>query len=61
MESGTENDGPVGLFLKGRSVDQELTEAGKTWRLRIERFESITDPEGSILRLKILSIEDGAS
>lgn len=55
------NEGPSGLFLKGRNVDRELTEAGKTWRLRIERFESITDPEGSILRLKILSIEDGAS
>ena len=54
-------EGPYGLFLKGRNVDRELTEAGKTWRLRIERFESITDPEGSILRLKILSVEDGAS
>ncbi len=61
LRSETENDGPVGLFLKGRNVDQELTEAGKTWRLRIERFESITDPEGSILRLKLLSVEDGAS
>ena len=54
-------EGPCGLFLKGRNVDRELTEAGKTWRLRIKRFESITDPEGSILRLKILSVEDGAS
>ena len=53
-------EGATGLFLKGRSVDQELTDAGKRWRLRIERFESITDPEGRILRLKLLSVEDRA-
>ncbi len=51
----------IGLFLKGRRVDEELTEAGKKWRLRIDRFESETDPEGSILRLKLLSLGDGAS
>lgn len=54
-------EAPIGLFLKGRTADQELTEAGKTWRLQIERFESITDPEGSILRLKLLSVEGSAS
>ncbi len=52
---------PIGLFLKGRRADQELTEAGKKWRLQLERFESETDPEGSILRLKLLSLGDGAS
>lgn len=50
-----------GLFLKGRRVDEELTEAGKKWRLQIDRFESETDPTGSILRLKLLSLGDGAS
>jgi len=52
---------PIGLFLKGRSVDEELTEAGKKWRLRLERFESETDPYASILRLRLLSLGDGAS
>lgn len=52
---------PIGLFLKGRRADEELTEAGKKWRLQLERFESETDPEGSILRLKLLSLGDGAS
>ena len=52
---------PFGLFLKGRRVDEELTEAGKMWRLQLDRFESETDPEGSILRLKLLSLGDGAS
>jgi 16S rRNA (guanine527-N7)-methyltransferase len=51
----------TGLFLKGRNVDEELTEAGKKWKLRLERFESETDPEAAILRLKLLSLGDGAS
>ncbi len=53
--------GAIGLFLKGRRVDEELTEAGKKWRLQLDRFESETDPEGSILRLRLLSLGDGAS
>lgn len=52
---------PIGLFLKGRRVDEELTEAGKKWRLQIDRIESETDPDGSILRLRLLSLGDGAS
>lgn len=52
---------PAGLFLKGRRADEELTEAAKKWRLRAERFESETDPEASILRLRLLSLGDGAS
>src|SRR3546814_5799870 len=36
---------PVGLFLKGRRADEELTAAAKKWRLRLERFASETDPE----------------
>jgi len=57
----SEKKQPIGLFLKGRRADDELTEAGKKWRLQLERFESETDPEGSILRLKLLSLGDGAS
>jgi 16S rRNA (guanine527-N7)-methyltransferase len=52
---------PIGLFLKGRRVDEELTGLGKKWRLRLDRFESETDPESTILRLKLLSLGDGAS
>lgn len=51
----------VGLFLKGRRVDEELTEAGKTWRLQLDRIESETDPGGTILRLNLLSLGDGTS
>ena len=52
---------PVGLFLKGRRADEELTAALKKWRLRLERFESETDPEASILRLRLQSLGDEAT
>ncbi|HEY9537082.1 MAG TPA: 16S rRNA (guanine(527)-N(7))-methyltransferase RsmG [Kiloniellaceae bacterium] len=52
---------PVGLFLKGRRADEELTAAAKKWRLRLERFASETDPEASILRLRLQSLGDEAT
>lgn len=39
------------LFLKGARVEEELTEAEKTWRMEVERFPSLSDPSGTILRL----------
>ena len=39
------------LFLKGGRVEEELTEAAKTWRMVIERFPSLSDPSGTILRI----------
>lgn len=41
----------VCLFLKGREAEQELTDSAKHWNMRIERFASLSDPSGSILRL----------
>lgn len=43
------------LFLKGRNVDRELTEAAKEWNMRMEQIPSRTDSEGSILRLEAIS------
>ena len=40
------------LFLKGGRVDEELTEAAKTWRMRVERIPSLSDPSGTILRMR---------
>ena len=40
------------LFLKGARVEEELTEAKKTWRMGVERFPSLSDPSGTILRMK---------
>jgi 16S rRNA (guanine527-N7)-methyltransferase len=39
------------LFLKGREAAQELTDSAKHWNMRAERFASLSDPSGSILRL----------
>ncbi|WP_448192208.1 16S rRNA (guanine(527)-N(7))-methyltransferase RsmG [Azospirillum sp. sgz301742] len=41
----------VALFLKGQNVEDELTSTTKYWKMRSERFDSVTDPSGSILRL----------
>ncbi len=39
------------LFLKGKSVEDELTDAGTRWHMTIERTPSRTDPDGVILAL----------
>ena len=41
----------VAVFPKGRSVDAELTEAAPHWFMQVERFQSRTDPQATILRL----------
>lgn len=61
LQSKSGDKSPVGLFLKGRRADEELTAAAKMWRLQTERFESETDPEASILRLRLLSLGDEAT
>jgi 16S rRNA (guanine527-N7)-methyltransferase len=47
--------GGVCLFLKGRKVEEELTAAGKEWKMRVERIPSVSDPAGTILRLGNIS------
>jgi len=44
----------VNLFLKGQSVEVELTEAHKSWRMKLTRSESRTDPSGVILEIREL-------
>jgi 16S rRNA (guanine527-N7)-methyltransferase len=45
----------IGLFLKGRALDAELTEACESWKLHATRVPSRSDPSGSILRVTGLS------
>jgi 16S rRNA (guanine527-N7)-methyltransferase len=45
--------GAVGLFLKGKGADRELTDSAERWKMRVERFPSRTDPAAQILRLKL--------
>jgi 16S rRNA (guanine527-N7)-methyltransferase len=47
--------GTTGLFPKGRDVDAELTEASRSWKLKMEILPSQTDSDARILR--ITSIE----
>lgn len=43
--------GGVCWFLKTRSVDPELEEASRRWRMRVERIPSLTAANGLVLRL----------
>lgn len=46
--------GTIGLFPKGRGVEDELTEASKSWTFVAELLPSRTDSEGRIVRLHSL-------
>lgn len=45
----------VGLFPKGERVMEELTEASRSWKTRIERFPSQTNARAQILRVSEIS------
>jgi 16S rRNA (guanine527-N7)-methyltransferase len=44
----------VCLFHKGQSVAAELTEARKSWRMKVSQHQSATDPSGVILEIREL-------
>jgi 16S rRNA (guanine527-N7)-methyltransferase len=44
----------VGLFLKSQTVGGELTEARKSWRMRLEQHPSQSDKSGIILEVREL-------
>lgn len=41
------------LFLKGARVEDELTAARQSWRIRVERIPSRSDPAGVVLAVAI--------
>jgi 16S rRNA (guanine527-N7)-methyltransferase len=43
---------PIFLFLKGKTAQEELTESAKKWKMRCEKFNSMTGADGVVLRLK---------
>lgn len=45
---------PEFLLLKGRNVDEELTEAEKKWTMKVSRYNSLSDDNATILNLKLL-------
>ena len=52
--------GSACLFLKGGRAEEELTEASKSWTMAVDRFQSVSDPTGLILRLRDI-VRDGHS
>lgn len=44
----------VCLFLKGQNLGSELTEAGKSWKMKSFQHPSVTDPSGVILEVREL-------
>jgi 16S rRNA (guanine527-N7)-methyltransferase len=57
LEISQEFRGPdtMCLFLKGRMVDEELTEATKAWHMQVDRQPSLTNPSGCIVRLEAIT------
>jgi 16S rRNA (guanine527-N7)-methyltransferase len=43
--------GTHAFFLKGRGVNDELTEARKDWKITAERIQSVSDPSGVLLHI----------
>jgi 16S rRNA (guanine527-N7)-methyltransferase len=42
----------IGLFLKGRSLEAELTDAHKSWTMAVRQHQSATDASGVILEVR---------
>ena len=51
------SEGGRALFLKGRSVEDEIEHATKRWPIETERFPSRSDPSGVILSVGVLGHE----
>jgi 16S rRNA (guanine527-N7)-methyltransferase len=41
--------GAIGIFLRGQDVDNELTEAAKSWKIHSRLLPSRTDPRGKVV------------
>jgi 16S rRNA (guanine527-N7)-methyltransferase len=48
----------VFLFLKGQNVGSELTEAHKSWKMKVRQIPSLTDPSGVILEVTEWAADD---
>jgi 16S rRNA (guanine527-N7)-methyltransferase len=57
LHPATSDVDPVCLFPKGAQAEQELTNARKSWKLAVERFPSLAEPAGCVLRIRGVSRE----
>jgi len=57
LDHATEFVKPDGfcLFLKGARVDDELTNAHENWNMQVEQHQSLSEPDGTVLRIRKLS------
>lgn len=46
------------LSLKGQQIDAELTDSTKYWRFTYEKFPSLSDPSGTVLKISELALYD---
>jgi 16S rRNA (guanine527-N7)-methyltransferase len=53
--------GAIGLFLKGKTLDDELTQSSKEWKIASDRVPSASDPAGCILRVRKLGHDHSKS
>jgi 16S rRNA (guanine527-N7)-methyltransferase len=47
--------GATGLFLKGRDVEEELTEARLAWHFEARLHISLSDPSGRVIQIQKVS------
>lgn len=52
--------GTVCLFLKGETVQEELTNASKQWKMTAHQSPSLSDPSGCVLRLENINLDPSA-
>jgi 16S rRNA (guanine527-N7)-methyltransferase len=48
----------VMIFLKGKTVNEEIQEAQKKWRFQFSKTQSISHPDGSVLVVRNLKKND---
>ncbi len=53
--------GATGIFLKGQSVEDEVTDANRDWKFSANREKSLCDPTGTVLTITELKRRDGAT
>ena len=50
-----------GLFLKGKGVDAELSQAGRRWKMQAQRFPSCTERSSGVLKIEGLALKFAAN
>lgn len=49
--------GALGIFAKGRSWGDELTEAQREWHIKVETRPSVTEPEAAVILIRLMNVQ----